>query len=186
MIGAITAGFLGGAGSAVLGDYESIQTITLATSQSSIDFTSIPSGYSHLQIRILARGNAADVKDSYLARFNSDTGSNYTYHALYGDGANPTSTAVTPYSGIRGNEIAGNNATASIFGASILDILDYSNTNKYKTAKGLGGDDRNGSGIVGLISGVWMNSNAISSINISPVFGTAFLQYSSFALYGVK
>jgi len=64
-----------------------------------------------------------------------------------------------------------------------MDIFDYSNTNKFKTSRELGGYDLNGSGGVGFISGNFRSTSAITSIAFA---GTTFQQYSSFALYGVK
>ena len=51
--------------------YESIQTVTVGSGgQSTISFTSIPSTYKHLQIRMLARATGASTVG--LIRFNSD------------------------------------------------------------------------------------------------------------------
>jgi hypothetical protein len=49
----------------------------------------------------------------------------------------------------------------------------------------LAGEDNATSGFIGLISGLWMNTSAITSINIFPNSGD-FNQYTQFALYGVK
>ena len=167
--------------------YESIATTTVGSGgAATISFTSIPSTYQHLQIRIMARGNNANTYDSFLVRANSDTGSNYTYHGLVGDGSVAFTAVVTPYNGFRGGEITGANATSGMFGVSVVDLLDYANTNKNKTMRILGGNDRNGGGQVTLNSGVWMNTAAVTRIDITPVFGSSFVQYSSFALYGIK
>ena len=70
-----------------------------------------------------------------------------------------------------------------IFGTFIVDILDYANTNKYKTMRALDGFDANGSGYAVLWSGNWRSTSAVSTITIT---GGTFAQYSSFALYGIK
>jgi hypothetical protein len=81
----------------------------------------------------------------------------------------------------------GASSTASIFGVAVCDILDYTNTNKYKTVRSLSGHDQNGSGYVTLMSGSWRNTAAITSITILRDSGGANLtQYSQFALYGIK
>ena len=85
--------------------------------------------------------------------------------------------------GITGGSVAP--STTSMIAANIIDLLDYSNTNKYKTLRVLAGYDTNGAGVVLLGSGLWMNTNAISSIAITPYSGT-FTQYTQFALYGIK
>jgi hypothetical protein len=169
-------------------DYESIETVTVGSGGAgTVTFSSIPSTYSHLQVRYIARSNRGDVQDIIRFRFNSDSGTNYAYHWLRGDGGtadagNATSTA-SPWTAI----IAGANAGASQFGVGVSDILDYSNTNKYKTTRTLSGVDTNSAnGRIMFFSNLWMNTNAITSIEIAPNYGTSFNQYSSFALYGIK
>jgi len=68
--------------------YFSIATTTLSSTASSVTFSSIPSGYTSLQIRAMYK----DVTNQgqwcqYNLRFNSDTGSNYWTHYLAGDGS---------------------------------------------------------------------------------------------------
>jgi hypothetical protein len=170
---------------AAVGDYESIQTVTVgAGGSSTISFTSIPSTYKHLQLRVLNQWSANDR--SALIRFNSDSGSNYSYHWLTGDGSSATASAGTSATVIEYMYNFGSGYSSSYFGASVLDILDYANTNKYKTTRALSGFDYNGSGRVQFQSGSWRNSgSAISSITITTQSGT-FLEKSSFALYGIK
>ena len=68
---------------------------------------------------------------------------------------------------------------------SVIDILDYANTNKYKTVRALHGSDANGSGLIALRSGNWRSTSAITRIDLTPSSNN-FKQYSHFALYGVK
>jgi hypothetical protein len=68
---------------------------------------------------------------------------------------------------------------------SIIDILDYANTSKYKTVRGLSGDDANGTGRVLFQSGLFISTNAISSITFTPAAGT-YSNYCQVALYGIK
>jgi hypothetical protein len=176
-----------GAGSAAVGDYESIATIAVGVGGvASVSFTSIPSTYTHLQIRFNARVvGAGSVNDNVLMQVNSDTGSNYNAHYLYGSGtsalAGATGTASTTYVG-RAPQAS---ATGGVYSGQVLDLLDYSNTNKYKTFRSLSGADLNGSGDIFLWSGLWMNTNAINTILIKGA-SSNLSQYSSFALYGIK
>jgi len=179
------------------GAYDSIATTTVgAGGSSSISFTSIPSTYTHLQVRGIGRTDRADYNiDDCFIRFNSDTGSNYASHRLNGDffpGTVARAAAYTSQTGVtNGLLMAGASAPASVFGAGVFDILDYANTNKYKTYRALTGTDTNGAvaginGFVALTSGLWQSTNAITSISITPGAGTIFTQYSTFALYGIK
>ena len=169
--------------------YESIATVTVGSGgSSSIAFSSIPSTFKHLQIRALSRTNRADTNDFLTMRFNSDSGSNYAYHSLYGNGssaaANDTGTSTgTPWSAVT----AGNSAGASMFGAQVWDVLDYQNTNKYKTVRALTGTDQNGTtGRIYFISNLWQSTSAVNAITITATSGTALQEYSKFALYGIK
>ena len=170
------AAIVGGA-APLPGDYESIETYTLATSQSSITFTGIPSTYKHLQIRVLAR--SVSGADWISTNFNGDnTGTNYSRHLLQGNGSGtPTATWGNDTLSILIYD------TANGFAGGVIDILDYANINKYKTGRVLSGQDNNGSGAVQLNSFSWRNTAAIDTIRLS---STNMAQYSSFALYGIK
>jgi hypothetical protein len=166
------------------GSYESIATVTVgAGGSSSITFSSIPSTYTHLQIRAYW-GFTDTGNNTWLnTRFNSDSGTNYAYHALRGNGST-LSASTQSASNTRLSLGADDNGSATVWAASVADILDYSNTSKYKTTRALAGQDRNGAGAVNFWSGLWMSTAAITSINIYSDAST-FRQNSVFALYGV-
>lgn len=166
--------------------YQSISTVNVSTAVSSITFSSIPATYTHLQIRCIARSSYLNTGYGSI-QFNSDTGSNYNAHYVYGNGSAVVASAMGNYT--RMDFLALSQSASNTFGAGVIDILDYSNTNKYKTVRSLvGGDDNGGSGgRIALDSGVWMSTSAITSINISSGGGAEnFQQYSQFALYGIK
>ena len=164
--------------------YESIASTTLGSATSSITFSSIPQTYTHLQIRGIGRSSSTAA--NITLRVNSDTSSSYTEHYLYANGA----TVVAGGSGASNFAYLGTNApssaTASVFGTSIMDILDYTDTNKYTTFRNLSGYDTNGSGEVWLKSSVFIKTTAISSITLAVEGGGNFQQYTSYALYGIK
>ena len=162
-------------------NYVSIQTQTVGSGgASSIIFSSIPSTYTHLQVRGIIK-NTTGATNPFIT-FNGDTATNYAWHQLYGDGASAGATASSTNAGI-GITYAG----ASQFSGFVMDILDYASVNKNKTIRSIGGADVNGGGgYAVLASGVWLNSSsAINSFTIT-TGSTTFTQYSSFALYGVK
>jgi hypothetical protein len=160
------------------GSFESIASVDVgAGGSSTITFSSIPSTYTHLQIRMTSL--QTNATSGGTMSFNSDTTtSNYYYHYLLGNGSAASAGAGQdrPYA-------PWNSGSSSGPGATIVDILDYSNTNKYKTLRALNGYDLNGSGAILLTSNLWSNTAAISTITIT---SAGFLQYSSFALYGVN
>jgi hypothetical protein len=171
------------------GSYDALATYTVPSGGvSSITFAGLPTGgqYSHLQIRLIARTANGNNNDLIYYRFNDDSGSNYSWHYLQGDGSNPGTGGATSQSKIYTWSSSASNSAASSFGAEIIDILDYASTSKYKTLKNLGGVDNNGSGNINLTSGLWMNTNPINSITITNYSATNFSQYTQFSLYGVK
>ena len=170
------------------GSYESIATVTLGSSQSSITFSSIPSTYQHLQIRGISKCSRTSAdQGTFRYRLNGDTSSSYSYHRLFGNGSSVSSDGGGSFNYGYLYYGATTNDTASTFGVSVWDILDYSNTNKYTTVRYLGGlSNNNTSDGVGIGSNAWLNTSAVNSIVIEIDGGFNFLQYSSFALYGIK
>ena len=179
--------------------YESIATVTGNTSNS-FTFTSIPQTFTHLQIRTMSRVSLGSYTFSaYSMGFGNgsiDTGSNYSNHrfytsgnnTVYSDGGGSDSSAYAPF-------WTANNAIANNTAVSIVDILDYSKTNKYKTFKLLTGFDNNNSGDSGFTanaaaaiqftSGNWRSNSAIDTIRFT-IGGAALNSIQSVALYGIK
>ena len=162
--------------------YESIATVTVGSGgTSTISFTSIPSTYSHLQLRFaLLDGGGNGINFTV----NSDTGNNYSQHALGGNGSTASAGAGANSSSF---SIAGYTVgtVATYPNIAVVDILDYANTNKYKTSRSLFGADKNAAGgSVEFSSSSWRNTAAISRIDLFT--GATINQYSSFALYGIK
>ncbi len=179
-----TLGTFAQQGVAAAADFDSIATFTVgAGGVSTVTFSSIPSTYAHLQLRFMARVSGATTLDNLTMRFNNTAGTSYSTHFLQGDGANVTSNYVT----ISGSELyvgrlTGANSTSGRFGVGVIDILDYSNTNKLKATRSLSGQDQNGSGEAYFWSGLFNSTNAITEIKLL----NNYAEYSHFALYGIK
>jgi hypothetical protein len=172
------------------GAYDSLATVTLSASASSITFAGIPSGYKHLQVRMISRTNLAALGFASLTmKFNGDAGSSYSWHRMWGNGSSANAGATAPDTSMLFAVTSANSNTANEFSTAVVDVLDYASVNKNKTIRSLtGGDDNTGgaNGYIGLHSGLWMNTSAVSSILIEPGAGQSFLAYSQFALFGVK
>ena len=173
-------------GAAAGGDFESIASVTISTTGiQEVVFSSIPSTYQHLQLRILSKADSSFTPENYFLQMNGDTGYNYAIHQLVGDGSSASASAAASgsYQGAGPFPVPSNNES-SVFAATIIDILDYTSTNKNTTVRALHGYDANGSGQVQLKSSVWLNTAAVTQLrwwrptNIKP--------NSSFALYGIK
>jgi hypothetical protein len=150
---------------------------------SSVTFSNIPAGYKHLQIRSINRSNALCFG---LLTFNSDaTNANYVTHYLLGEGSSATSGGyVQSHSGILYGGAQGLGQSPNISG-QVFDILDYASTTKNKTVRVLNGLDKNGTGTIESLSGVWLNSGAINRVTLS-TNTSVFSEHSRFSLYGIK
>lgn len=168
----------------VVGDYESIATVTVGAGGSAgITFSSIPSTYKHLQIRCFARiSGGSNGENVYIYSNNTPNSTNYAWHVLRGDGASAVA-AGGANARILGNVAITN--VANTFSTLIIDILDYTDTNKNKTVRTFYGWDSNGTGYAGFNSTLLPQTAAITQIDIGELTAN-FGQYSSFALYGIK
>jgi hypothetical protein len=116
--------------------------------------------------------------------YNSDTAANYSWHEVDGYGQpspEASGTANASFMSI----ILGATGTTNL-AVGITDILEYANTNIYKTCRTLTGADTNG-GINYILfrSGNWRSTSAVTRIDLTASAGN-FGQYSSIALYGIK
>jgi hypothetical protein len=153
-------------------------------------FNNIPQTFTHLQIRWSARSLASTTNGEQLAYFfNNDRSSIYTCHSIYGDGATATSNMELQnqtYATLRGTSMPNAGSTANVFASSILDILDYTNTNKNKTVRALFGWDLNGSGQLGISSALFRTLDSISRIDLTVSSGSNYTSGSRADLYGIN
>jgi hypothetical protein len=157
--------------------YESIATVSVGAgnTQATLSFTSIPSTYKHLQIRLVSILSANESPQIF---FNNDTTStNYNNHVLRGSGS---SAAANYYNAAYIYEL--NNSIS----LGVFDILDYTDTNKNTTVRGLAGYDNNGSGSIYLQSNLWRNTAAVTRIDLTCSGVKTWNGYTQAALYGIK
>lgn len=149
---------------------------------SSIDFTSIPSTYTDLVIKVSARLNNASIIDSVGVKFNGST-SSYSFKQLYGSGSAAGSQGAGTYPE---NYMNAANATASTFSNAEIYIPNYAgSTNKSLSADAVTENNATAA-YATLTAGLWSNTAAITSINLASTVGNSFLQYSTAVLYGIK
>ncbi len=180
----IPLGFLAASGVSA-GSFDLLETQVLTSAASNITFNSLStySAYQHFQLRILSRSSRASSGDNLFMRFNGDTGSNYSRHILYGEGGGSAASfgqASQTYADL--GTIPGATYTSNAFSAAVVDILDPFETTKYKTVRAFNGV---GSLWVALNSAAWLNTNALSSIQVYAPNGN-LVQYSRVSLYGIK
>ena len=144
-----------------------------------VTFNDIPQTYKHLQLRGVARG--ANDQEGFIS-FNGDSGNNYAYHDFYAD---DTTTGVNASISRANIRITALPNQANIVSGFVVDILDYANINKFKTVRVLHGRTYNTYRVMYFGSGLWRNTDAISSFKIVSGSGN-IAQHSRFSLYGIR
>jgi hypothetical protein len=171
--------------------YESIATVTASGGENILTLTSIPQTYKSLQIRGIIRSQRAlNTVGGIEMYFNSDNaGTNYIGHILQGTGSSVSANARTGgsfFDSLGWYTMPFANIASNTYGASITDIHDYTSSNN-KTVRLYSACDTNDTtGVLGLFSGLWINSAAITSITFNSPGTNYFAAGTSFALYGIK
>ena len=153
--------------------YFPIATTTLGSATGTVTFSSIASTYTDL-IVVYATSASADTVN-YL-RFNGDSGSNYSYTLLYGDGTTAGSSRASNTTNIQDPF-----TMSSAITSNIIQIMNYSNSTTYKTALIRSGAANNST--VASV-GLWRNTAAITSVSLVTASGT-FNTGSTFTIYGI-
>ena len=161
------------------------QVITTG-SQATVDFSSIPAGYTDIKIIYSARDTAAVIAATEFIKFNADgTGANYnTGGYLSGNGSTATSGTLTT-SGTKGVQlfnVSGASATANYFGAGEILIASYSQSVPFKKAVAGGGLSA-GAATDGMLYGssTWKSTAAINQVTLTS--NTAWVNGSVFTMW---
>lgn len=164
------------------GSYDLISSSILTSTQSSVtlDLSGLSATYKHLQIRMVTKANSLDYSDNYTARVNGDSGSNYSFHRIYGDGSGVGAGGGNSATSFIPGRFA--RSTGSSFFPSVLDIYDAFSTVKTKTFRAIYGSDSANFNF--LANGGWYNTAAMTSITF--LSAGDFAVGSRFSLYGIK
>lgn len=156
--------------------YDKIATQTLGSTQSTITFSSITGTYTDLVI--ISSALSAGSSETIMLRLNGDSGNNYSFTYLYGNGSSASSGRASSVS-----FAVGGSATATNAAINIVNIMNYSNSTTYKTVL-----DRRGNASLYTFTDVslWRNTAAITSLTLQPENSQSFASGSTFTLYGIK
>ncbi len=158
--------------------YDKIATTTLGSAASSYTFSTISGSYTDLILVFSTKLTSGS--DGVNMQFNGDTGSNYSFTYLSGNG---TSASSFRYANTANIKAAFNGVPTTADGhLSIVQVNNYSNSTTYKTALVRDNNANNGTGA---IVGTWRNTAAVTSIVLTAVSST-FTAGSTFTLYGIK
>ena len=148
---------------------------------SSIDFTSIPSTYTDLLLKVSARSTVGSNIDNYVLYFNNSSAS-FSSKRLYGGGTgsgisdSPTSTF---------GDVVGSTATANTFSNEEFYIPNYTSSNNKSFSYDGVGENNATSAYAAIQAGLWSNTAAINRITLT-LSSTSFVQYTTAYLYGIK
>jgi hypothetical protein len=171
--------------------YDLLETEILTGTAASVTFSSLDTlaaGYQHLQIRAAYRTDRTPTYkgDGVSMQVNGDTGSNYAYHRLLGYGGSVSSGANTSRTYLDVSAAPSAIAPANEYGPVMVDLLDPFETTKNTTIRSLGGGYNGNDPVISLRSGVWMNTAAVTSLQLFSVTGSNWVSGSRFSLYGLK
>jgi hypothetical protein len=183
----IPLGILAASGG-VAGSYDLLETTILGTASSEVLFSSLAtyaSDYKHLQVRYTTRSTRAATADNLGVRFNGITTASYSHHRIYGDGSTVASYNGANATYMLGDSTIGNTATANVFSAGVIDILDAYSTTKNKTIRILCGHALSGHNAIELVSGAFYNTASLTSFSLFALTGNV-VAGTRVSLYGIK
>ena len=167
-----------------------ISSQTLGSSAASVTFSSIPSGYIDLVLRISARSNAGGSYNLFKITYNS-VSTSYSDTLLYKDGTNTTpqsqrASSTTFYSNAgTGLPFNDSGSTANTFGSTEIYIPSYTASQNKPASVFSVQEDNSTTQYMAVDASLWSNTAAITSIGIAQN-GGSFVSGSSFYLYGIK
>jgi len=147
--------------------YIALANVTLTGNDTDVQFSSIPATYRDLVI--IVNGQTDSDSRAFYVRFNG-AGQDVNTSMVYT--ANATSSTDAGLFFI----------TDTSLGTHIINVMDYSATDKHKTVLMRG--NRPGVSFVGMYAGRWASTDAINQINLSRS-GYNWTSGTTFALYGI-
>ena len=151
-----------------------------------IDFTSIPSTYTDLILKLSLRSNRASQSDDTAVISLNGSTTGFTLIQLQGDGSS-TSSATSGSGSTRAiGAISATNATANVFANTEIYMPNYALSTNKSFSVDFAQENNQTATYVGFVSNLWSNTSAITSITITSVFSANFVEHSTAYLYGVS
>jgi len=151
-----------------------------------IDFTSIPSTYTDLVLKLSTRQNGSADGSQIGIRFNGSS-SGYSRKLLLGDGASVGTYGGSSETFARIAFAQSSTYTASTFNNFETYIPNYAGSNNKSFSSDSVTENNATTSYAAIYTGLWSNTAAITSITISEYSGsgTNFVQNSTAYLYGI-
>lgn len=167
--------------------YTLISSQVLASSASSVTFSSIPATYTDLVLRMSARTDNAAANNNVNVQLNSDTASNYSAVTVRGNGATAGTTIVSSLTSIQESiQVDGSTATTNTFGNTEIYIPSYTASQNKPLSMFSVQENNNSSAYIVAAANLWRNTAAVTSIYLVPNTASNFIIGSSFYLYGIS
>jgi len=157
--------------------YEKIATNTLSSNTASVTFTSISAAYTDLVL--VMSGKAVSGEGAFIIKVGDgsiDSGSNYSFTYLYGNGSSGASARSSNSTSANGSRY---DTTAGI---GIIQFMNYANTSVYKTFLNRGSSGA----MVQATVNLWRSTSAINQIFVQPESLSNMVAGYTLTIYGIK
>ena len=167
--------------------YVLISSTQLTSTTSSVTFSSIPSTYTDLVVKVSGRSTQTALAASVRFFINGNTGNVYSFTRLLGTG-----TGTSTYTSGTGNELYFNNgvsgasSTTNAFGTAEIYIPNYLSTTNKPMSSQQAQETNSSAANMGITATLTAITSAITSIEVATNPGESYVAGSSFYLYGIK
>ena len=163
-----------------------IQSVTVPSGGSaSIDFTSIPSTYTDLCIKVSGRSSRANATDGLRLQFNGSSSAVYSTRRLYAYSTTPASDSLTGSAFIYADPLDAATNTASTFTNTEIYVPNYAGSVNHSVSLDTIAESNTATPYMTLSAGLWANATPIVQVTLTSDVGS-FVQYSTAYLYGIK
>ena len=168
--------------------YTLISSNVLTGSAASVTFSSIPSTYTDLVLKVSARSTRVANSNNLDLRINADSSALYSYTYIYGSGSSAASSRSSADTSVFVSTMNAANSTSNTFTSAEIYIPSY--TVSQNKPFGSFGAFENNSATVNEIDAnahLYRSTSAITSLTLYSGLGSFnFDTGSSFYLYGIK
>jgi hypothetical protein len=152
-----------------------------------IEFTSIPSTYTDLLVKVSGRTTVAGIT-TFRMKLNTDTGANYNYRQMQGAGSGTPSSSSGSSAASSANEVGlinGSDSTSSTFCNTEIYFPNYASSNSKSWSSDSVEEENATAAYIRMTAGYWTGTAAINAITFTLPSGS-FAQHSTASLYGIK
>ena len=147
-----------------------------------IDFTSIPSTYTDLCLKVSARGSTTFALNGHFYAITlNNTSANRSQRFLQGDGASAASGSSSSFT----SYMDPSDYTSNTFANNEIYIPNYAGSTNKSMSLDVTTENNATTSFAAFYAQLWSDTTAINRITLTPNAGT-FVQYSTAVLYGIN